>query len=548
MEMLCAAAAAAVSQRDPALLALPDLDCPPTLMTTWELEAVAAALPAKKARLRETFDLLAACSPEPLPFRWDDLDAYISSMQYSVTLRFGQIRAIEKARSVPATALVPALAASDSTGGGEVVEKGRKRKAAGEAQEAMLMVAGEDAAAAKNTPLLQLQDPMDDNDPTIEAHLCTDTTARVDPVCTTRQPSGATYPRRRCPPHYVPVSVSASTPAAAPPVPAITGCDYKMSNKQKVKDAQMPPSTGKKVEENSAADKKPSHKGVETKPSLSPPGDGVDSGLTKIAHVPHKHLATMPHASNAGNFTPARTSLLVASAPKPEPSEEVADVEMPAVDGEQTKEVIQEDAPEPASTLNVRGIHEADRVISQIHVVACSNGFTETDVSTVTTMQAETGNNLVLQAQDAVQSLTKEPGKSGPAGQDIPEAARGLLLPSDSRNTGNGKGKLWVNRTSENSRNSNKFCYKCGSKGHVAHMCCTANDLVELYLKNKKENRVCYKCGTKGHLARQCCTPKHLVDLYQNSLATKKASFQATAPHSNIRIAVEEEYSGLERW
>jgi hypothetical protein len=29
----------------------------------WELEAVAAVLPAKKRRLRDTFDRLAACSP-----------------------------------------------------------------------------------------------------------------------------------------------------------------------------------------------------------------------------------------------------------------------------------------------------------------------------------------------------------------------------------------------------------------------------------------------------------------------------------------------------
>ncbi|CAN6323373.1 unnamed protein product [Urochloa humidicola] len=75
-----------------ALLALPDLDRPPAIMEMWELEAVAAALPAKKRRLRETFDRLAASAPAPLPFRWDDLDAYISSLQFSATLRHRQQR------------------------------------------------------------------------------------------------------------------------------------------------------------------------------------------------------------------------------------------------------------------------------------------------------------------------------------------------------------------------------------------------------------------------------------------------------------------------
>ncbi|KAF8722039.1 hypothetical protein HU200_022666 [Digitaria exilis] len=101
---ITAAAAAAASpllQRPPALLALPELDRPPATMDLWELEAVAAALPAKKRRLRETFDRLAACSPAPIPFRWDDLDNYISSLQYSVTLRHRQLRELGMSRPVP---------------------------------------------------------------------------------------------------------------------------------------------------------------------------------------------------------------------------------------------------------------------------------------------------------------------------------------------------------------------------------------------------------------------------------------------------------------
>uniref|UniRef100_A0A0Q3N071 Uncharacterized protein n=1 Tax=Setaria italica TaxID=4555 RepID=A0A0Q3N071_SETIT len=101
-----AAAAAPLPQHPHALLALPDLDRPPAVMEMWELEAVAAALPAKKRRLRETLDRLAACAPAPLPFRWEDLDTYISSLQYSVTLRRRHLR--EPDRSRPAPALAPA--------------------------------------------------------------------------------------------------------------------------------------------------------------------------------------------------------------------------------------------------------------------------------------------------------------------------------------------------------------------------------------------------------------------------------------------------------
>ncbi|KAG2547624.1 protein MLP1 homolog [Panicum virgatum] len=114
-----AAAAAAPLPQHPlhALLALPDLDRPPAVLETWELEAVAAALPAKKRRLRETFDRLAACAPAPLPFRWEDLDTYISSLQYSGTLRRRQLRELDESRPAPA-ALAPAPAPVSATGDG----------------------------------------------------------------------------------------------------------------------------------------------------------------------------------------------------------------------------------------------------------------------------------------------------------------------------------------------------------------------------------------------------------------------------------------------
>jgi hypothetical protein len=95
-------AAAPLPQHPHAFLAHPDLDRPPAVMEMWELEAVAAALPAKKHRLRETFDRLAACAPAPLPFLWEDLDAYISSLQYSVTLRRHQLLELDESRPAPA--------------------------------------------------------------------------------------------------------------------------------------------------------------------------------------------------------------------------------------------------------------------------------------------------------------------------------------------------------------------------------------------------------------------------------------------------------------
>ncbi|KQK14305.1 uncharacterized protein LOC100822902 [Brachypodium distachyon] len=84
----------------------PDADRPPKAMTTAEVEAVIAALPAKKDALREAFHRLVACSPFPLPFTWDDLDAHISSLQSAIALRSLQLRVLDAARPVSAPATI----------------------------------------------------------------------------------------------------------------------------------------------------------------------------------------------------------------------------------------------------------------------------------------------------------------------------------------------------------------------------------------------------------------------------------------------------------
>ncbi|CAN6298638.1 unnamed protein product [Urochloa humidicola] len=86
---------------------------PPAVLTVAELEAAVAALPGKRDALREAFDRLAACSPSPLPFAWEDLDAHLSSLQWSISLRFLQLRALEAARAAPAAA-----APGETRGGG----------------------------------------------------------------------------------------------------------------------------------------------------------------------------------------------------------------------------------------------------------------------------------------------------------------------------------------------------------------------------------------------------------------------------------------------
>ncbi|KAI5009082.1 hypothetical protein ZWY2020_010130 [Hordeum vulgare] len=70
---------------------------------TSELEAAIAALPAKKQRLRDSFDRLAAASPVPIPFTWADVDAHISSLQSSIAARFRLLQS-RQAAALPTTA------------------------------------------------------------------------------------------------------------------------------------------------------------------------------------------------------------------------------------------------------------------------------------------------------------------------------------------------------------------------------------------------------------------------------------------------------------
>ncbi|CAD6211489.1 unnamed protein product [Miscanthus lutarioriparius] len=65
--------------------------------------------------LREAFDSLAACSPYPLPFTWEDLDAHVSSVQSSISRRFRQLRALEAAR--------PGSTSKNKEGANEVEEE-----------------------------------------------------------------------------------------------------------------------------------------------------------------------------------------------------------------------------------------------------------------------------------------------------------------------------------------------------------------------------------------------------------------------------------------
>ncbi|VAH00815.1 unnamed protein product [Triticum turgidum subsp. durum] len=67
---------------------------PAAPMATADLEAAIAALPVRKQRLRETFDRLVACAPPHyhLPFTWADIDAHVSSLHASLSLRFRQMQ------------------------------------------------------------------------------------------------------------------------------------------------------------------------------------------------------------------------------------------------------------------------------------------------------------------------------------------------------------------------------------------------------------------------------------------------------------------------
>uniref|UniRef100_A0A0E0KFZ1 FRIGIDA-like protein n=1 Tax=Oryza punctata TaxID=4537 RepID=A0A0E0KFZ1_ORYPU len=80
--------------------------------TMAELEAAIEALAGKKRRLREAFDCLVACSPIPIPFRWDDIDAHVSSIQSSIAGRFRQFQALQTAATAGITAVLTTSNAS----------------------------------------------------------------------------------------------------------------------------------------------------------------------------------------------------------------------------------------------------------------------------------------------------------------------------------------------------------------------------------------------------------------------------------------------------
>ncbi|CAN6317693.1 unnamed protein product [Urochloa humidicola] len=89
----------------PTLMPRPGPDHAPLAeMTAVELEATLAALPGKRDALREAFDRLAACSPSPLLFAWVDIDAHLSSLHSSISLRVRQVRALEAALAAAAPA------------------------------------------------------------------------------------------------------------------------------------------------------------------------------------------------------------------------------------------------------------------------------------------------------------------------------------------------------------------------------------------------------------------------------------------------------------
>jgi hypothetical protein len=83
------------------------------MATQAELEAAVAALADKKRRLREAFDRLVACSPVPVPFRWEDLDAHLASIAASFGFRHLDS---SHADAIAGAAAVAAAAAADARG------------------------------------------------------------------------------------------------------------------------------------------------------------------------------------------------------------------------------------------------------------------------------------------------------------------------------------------------------------------------------------------------------------------------------------------------
>ncbi|WVZ87222.1 hypothetical protein U9M48_033897 [Paspalum notatum var. saurae] len=118
----------------------------PMAMAMSELEAAVAALPGRRDALREAYGRLASCSPSPLPFAWEDLDAHLSSLHSSISLRFRQLQVLEAARTVPAAA---AFGGTRGDGTTRVLEEGEEEDveeevaAAGVQAQEEVMVAAE---------------------------------------------------------------------------------------------------------------------------------------------------------------------------------------------------------------------------------------------------------------------------------------------------------------------------------------------------------------------------------------------------------------------
>ncbi|KAL6894652.1 hypothetical protein ACP4OV_008750 [Aristida adscensionis] len=573
-----------------ALLSLPDLDRPPALLTTLELEAVAAALPAKKRRLRETFHRLAAASPRPLPFRWEDLDAYISSLQFPATLTSRQLRGGLHHKPPPAPA--PASASA---------ENAKKRKVAtADEPVAEIVVKISDVGAEAAKKASSSSQDMDGKASSLGGGngLAESQAITADPVgeiAAVRQElpaakrraftaanlvkvsatNNATGPqRRRCRPRR---HVAAPATASAP---AIASGDAQNGEKLKVprNDAaggkmQMPPVGDEEMREFQDDSASPSSQmtpcqpagGIDNVPASAVDGTVCDT-VTGVGQGTSS-TATPPHAMDDGDLVPVPALPASLTAPKVEPLDEAADVEMEVVEAveaaEQTPEVVEEDVTmtavandqeasnnkvslpplgvgdgggeEPAPVRHAPDLAQGCIVPSALQQHHMATPEHPEPISRAHKKQKKnilfsrnhgdrpTGSQHVLEAHphDYAQRLCSkhQPGRGSTC----------TWRENDSRSNGyydGGKGKFHVNKPRE--RPKKPFCKRCGSVGHLAHKCETPNHLVRLYQKDKEEretNQICYRCGRWGHWSRICKTPQHLVDFYQQDRRARLASF-----------------------
>lgn len=561
--------AAAVAPPPYLLAALPELSQPPLLLTMPELEAVAAALPGKKRRLWETFERLAATSPDPLPFRWEDLDAYLSPFQYPVTLRSCQPQ-VPLATPVPAAH--PITAEEDV-----LVDKGKKRKAS---SLACLLdnMAGNCTGSLCPAPL----GCGDDN--TTEAHVSTMLLDPVSKIAVVRPEQSG------CPSNAAASLVqqaSATNPASRQPrpprwdVPAVVATGNvekakKLTVERNVKKVSTPPADGvgnealANIEADMPADRPVCEiSAVEHEvPAVVTGGASLAATNIRPALALEDSCASLSltlKLESCVEATDVDKNVVVVAADEKINKAIEADNALPLqVEGQEAYEVsplplsissnafaeaclesgrntcvqqnsaaivpklLPDDCPETAEPLQAKG-PDASHVLQQQHMSdGCSEPVSQVEKRSKLSLRNHGGRptvgiNIMRKAQEAFQRRTKE---------------NRLCKVGIGQDNRPGDGKAKPNRViSGDSKNSNKFCYKCGSKGHVTHKCRTEKHLVELYAKHKKEkeaNKICYRCGTKGHMASKCRTPKHLVDLYQNHRAVqKKASLRAGASHSS---------------